>query len=209
MNARTHRAARMCARGLLAAACIGGALAGPAAARAQTQTQMASYSIDPTHTSVGFEVLHFNTSLNRARWGKPEGVIEFDRSGKSGRVDIRIDMNGVNSGVPRFDGFLRGKDFFDVEHFPSARFVGERFVFSGDKLSEVQGALTLMGRTHPLVLKAVQFNCYVSPLFKREVCGGDFEGTVQRSLYGISYGLPAIAPDHVRLWVQVEAIKLP
>ena len=73
----------------------------------------------------------------------------------------------------------------------------------------MQGQLTLMGCTHSLALKASQFNCYLDPLFKREVCGGDFEATVSRGLYGISYGLPAIAPDSVRLLVQVEAIKLP
>jgi polyisoprenoid-binding protein YceI len=71
----------------------------------------------------------------------------------------------------------------------------------------VQGKLTLMGRTHPVTLKANRFNCYQNPLFKREVCGGDFEATLQRSLWDITYGLPAIAPDSVRLLVQVEAIR--
>jgi len=55
-------------------------------------------------------------------------------------------------------------------------------------------------------LKASRFNCYDNPFFKREVCGGDFETTIQRSLWGSTYGLPGI-PDNIRLVVQVEAIK--
>jgi polyisoprenoid-binding protein YceI len=56
------------------------------------------------------------------------------------------------------------------------------------------------------VLKATRFNCFMHPALKREVCGGDFETTIQRSLWGSTYGLPGI-PDNVRLLVQVEAIK--
>jgi polyisoprenoid-binding protein YceI len=59
----------------------------------------------------------------------------------------------------------------------------------------------------PVTLKANGFNCYTNPIFKREVCGGDFETTIARSQFGINYGLPAVAPDNVRLLIQVEAIK--
>ena len=68
------------------------------------------------------------------------------------------------------------------------------------------GQFTLMGKTHPVTLKATKFNCYQNPMLKREVCGGDFETTIQRSQWGMTYGLPGI-PDNVRLLIQVEAIK--
>ncbi|MBI5717931.1 MAG: polyisoprenoid-binding protein [Burkholderiales bacterium] len=190
--------ARRTALWLAAAALVTPALAEPG-----------RYTIDPTHTFVSLEVMHFNTSLNRARWVRKEGRIEFDRAGRSGRAEITIDMASVSSGVPSFDRWMVGKELFDVGRFPTARFVGERFVFAGDKVSEVRGALTLMGQTHPLTLKATLFNCYTSPLFRREVCGGDFEATLQRSRWGLTHGLPAIAPDDVRVLVQVEAIRQP
>ena len=81
------------------------------------------------------------------------------------------------------------------------------FTFTGEKVSEISGTLTFMGKTNPITLKASNFNCYMNPMFKREVCGGDFEGTIVRSQYGVNYGLPAFAPDNVRLLVQVEAIR--
>jgi polyisoprenoid-binding protein YceI len=170
------------------------------------QAQSATYAIDPTHTFVNFEIGHFGTSINRGRWDKKEGTVQFDRAGRTGKVDITIDMNSINTGVGPFDGHLKSPDFFNTAQFPTARFVGERFVFSGDKVTEVQGSLTLMGKTHPVTLKASNFNCYLNPMFKREVCGGDFEATILRSQWGIS-GLPMVAPDNVRLLVQVETIK--
>ena len=167
----------------------------------------ATYAIDPTHTFVTFEALHFGTSTARGRFAKKEGTIEFDRAGKAGKVDITIDMASINTGVAPFDGHLKSKDFFNVAEHPVAKFVGDKFVFAGDKVSAVEGTLTLLGKSHPVTLKANLFNCYTNPIFKREVCGGDFEATIQRSQWGIGYGMPAVAPDNVRLVIQVEAIK--
>ncbi len=43
-------------------------------------------------------------------------------------------------------------------------------------------------------------------MIRREVCGGDFTTTIKRSQWGITYG-PQIAPDDVRLLIQIEAVK--
>ena len=55
-------------------------------------------------------------------------------------------------------------------------------VFDGDKVKSVSGTLTLAGQTQPVTLTASNFNCYQNPMLKREVCGGDFETTLVRSL---------------------------
>jgi len=171
------------------------------------QAEMATYGIDPTHTFANFEALHKDTSFIRGRFDRKEGSLQFDRAGKAGHAEITIEINSISTGVPALDRHLRSAAFFNAEQFPSAHFVGERFVFDGDKVSEVAGTLTLAGKTAPLTLKATNFNCYFSPLFKREVCGGDFEATLQRSQWGLTGGLPIDAPDNVRLLVQVEAIR--
>ena len=176
-------------------------------AAGSAHAQATTYNIDPSHTFASFEVTHFGTSTIRARFDKKEGTVTLDRAAKTGKVDITIDMASVNSGVAPFDGHLKGKDFFDVANFPTARFVADKFSFNGDKVSEVGGTLTLLGKTNPVTLKASNFSCYTSPMLKREVCGGDFETTLQRSQWGVVYGMPMAAPDNVRLLVQIEAVK--
>lgn len=171
------------------------------------QAQSASYAIDPTHTFVTFEISHFGTSTNRGRWDKKEGTVQFDKAGKSGKVELTIDVASINTGTAAFDRHLRGTDFFDVEKYPTAKFVADKFVFNGDKVSEVSGSLTMLGKTHPVTLKASQFNCYQNPMLKREVCGGDFETTIDRTAYGMNYGIQWGFPKDVRLVVQVEAVK--
>lgn len=183
----------------LAALALAATLAVPAHA--------ADYAVDPTHTFVTFEIDHFGTSTNRARFDKKEGSVSFDRAAKTGKVEITIDTTSVNSGTAPFDKHLQSKDILNTADFPTAKFVGDKFVFSGDKVTEVAGTLTLMGKTQPVTLKANKFNCYQSPMLKREVCGGDFETTLTRSQFGVNYGLNYGFSDSVRLVIQVEAVK--
>ena len=167
----------------------------------------ADYAIDPTHTFATFEIDHFGASVNRARFDKKEGTVQFDRAAKTGKVDISLDIASVNTGTAAFDKHLQSADIFNAAQFPKARFVSDKFVFDGDKVSEVQGQLTLVGKTQPVTLKAKQFNCFQSPVLKREVCGGDFEATIDRTAFGVNYGVDWGFPKNVRLVIQVEAVK--
>jgi polyisoprenoid-binding protein YceI len=172
-----------------------------------TAAQAADYAIDPTHTFVTFEIGHFGTTTNRGRFDKKEGTVQFDRAAKTGKVSITIDATSVNTGTTGFDKHLQSADLFDAAKFPSIKFMSDKFVFSGDKVSEIVGSLTLLGKTQPVTLKANQFNCYENPMIKREVCGGDFETTVDRTAFGMAYGVDWGFPKNVRLIVQVEAVK--
>ena len=167
----------------------------------------ADYAIDPTHTFATFEISHFGASVNRARFDKKDGTVQFDRAAKTGKVDISLDMTSVNSGTAAFDKHLQSADIFNAAQFPKARFVSDKFVFDGDKVTEVQGQLTLLGKTQPVSFKANQFACYQSPMLKREVCGGDFEATIDRTAFGVNYGVDWGFPKNVRIVLQVEAAK--
>ena len=180
-----------------------------AAAALTAQAQTATYAIDPNHTFATFEISHFGTSTNRGRFDKKSGTVQLDKAAKTGKLDITIDTSSINSGTAAFDKHLQSKDFFNAAEFPTARFVGDKFSFNGDKVSEISGNLTLLGKTNPVTLKATNFNCYINQMLKVEVCGGDFETTIVRSQYGVNWGLNFGFSDAVRLVVQAEAIKQP
>jgi polyisoprenoid-binding protein YceI len=169
--------------------------------------QSASYAVEPTHTFATFEIGHFGVSTNRGRFDKKEGKIELDKTGKAGKVEVTIDIASINTGTPGFDKHLQSADLFNATAHPTAKFVSDKFSFNGDKVTEVAGTLTLLGKTNPVVLKANNFGCYMSPMIKREVCGGDFETTIDRTAFGMNYGVDWGFPKNVRIVVQVEAIK--
>jgi polyisoprenoid-binding protein YceI len=170
------------------------------------QAESATYTIEPTHTWTTWEVKHFGTSTLRGRFDKKQGSVTIDRTAKTGHAEISIDLKSIDTGIAALDKHLSSKDFFDVEQFPEAKFVGDAFTFDGDKLTAVTGTLNLHGQTQPVTLKADGFNCYDHPMLKRQVCGGDFEATLDRAKWGISYPLGPSA-EAVHLLIQVEAIE--
>ncbi|MDP2401108.1 MAG: YceI family protein, partial [Actinomycetota bacterium] len=140
------------------------------------------------------------------RWDRKDGTVKFDKVARTGQVDITLEMASINTGTEAFDKHLRTADFFDVEKHPTARFTADRFVFNSDQLAQVVGSLTLMGKVHPLTLHAQRFGCVENPMLKREVCGGDFQAVLDRTLFGMEYGIPRGVAKEVRLTLQVEAI---
>jgi len=186
-------------RKLLIAASLGAAAAGVAA-------QPATFAVDPGHTIVTAEALHFNTSTQRIRFQAKEGTVVLDRDAKSGKADITIDLTTVSTASSALEGTLKGERMFNVAKGPTARFVGDTFTFDGNKIASVGGTLTILGKSQPVTLRAIRFNCYENGQLKREVCGGDFGATIQRSQFGLGIAANA-TPDDIPLLIQVEAIR--
>src|SRR5476651_487028 len=174
---------------------------------AAAQAETATYAIDPSHSFATWEIGHFGTSTNRGRFNKTSGSVTLDKAGKSGSLDVTVDTSSLDTGTAAFTKHVSSDEILNVAAFPTAHLVATKFVFNGDKVSEIDGTLTLMGKTNPIVLKAQNYNCYMNPMVKREVCGGDFDATIVRSQYGVTYGLNYGFPDAVHMVIQVEAVK--
>ncbi len=168
---------------------------------AQAGAEPVVYTLDPEHTLVQFELLHFGTSTIRGRFGPISGEVTLDRSAGSGAIRIAVDTKSVSTGLRVFDARIREPDLLASADFSQAVFTAEALRFNGDRLTEVSGTLNLRGIGRPLVLHALRFGC--EQRAQQQVCGGDFEGELQRSDYGINFSLPFVA-DKLRLLVQVE-----
>ena len=166
------------------------------------------HRIDPTHTFATFEIDHFGATTNRGRFDRKQGTLSFNAVDQTGQVDITFETASVSTGTPVFDAKIRSDDVLDSERFPTARFVSDRFVFEGGKLSEVRGQLTLRDQTRPVSFRTLKFNCYNNPLLGRTVCGGEFEAVIDRTEFGIDYLVRFGMPKAVRLLVQIEGVEV-
>nr|WP_281491773.1 YceI family protein [Wohlfahrtiimonas chitiniclastica] len=71
----------------------------------------------------------------------------------------------------------------------------------------LQGDLTLLGQTHPVTLTVERFNCYHSPIWQTEVCGGDFSAEIDRTQWGMDFFVDKGMSKTVNLQIQAEAVK--
>ena len=174
---------------LITLALSGALLAGLAGMTPGARAEPVAYSLDPSHSFASFELLHFDTSTLR------------------GRVQVVVDTEAASTGPGVLDARIKQDDMLTVAVHPQAFFVAERFEFDAQgNIAAVTGEFTLRGSSQPLRLVAKRFRCYLNPLFRREVCGGDFEAEFSRSSFGISHSLPFVS-DVVRLKIAVEAIR--
>lgn len=164
-----------------------------------------TYNIEPGHTYPSFEADHMGISLWRGKFTKTSGTIELDRTAKTGSVNIVVDASSVDFGHAKMNEHAKGEDMFNVTKFPNATFKG-KMKFNGDTPVAVEGEFTLMGVTKPMTLTINKFKCIQHPFFKKEACGADASAEFKRSDFGLSYGLPKMAPE-VKLAIQVEAVK--
>lgn len=199
------------AAALLAAAAVPSLAQAPAAPATPADTpELPRYTIDPTHTAVTFEAVHRGVSISRGRWTRTEGDIAFDRAAGRGRVAIAIQIGSLSTGSKAFDAWLLGPAAFDAAQHPTARFEATDFAFdaAARKPVRIAGTLTVRGQGHPVTLTTTLFDCYTSPLFRREVCGGDFEAEIDPRRWLPAAALAAAAvPERVKLLVQIEGVR--
>jgi polyisoprenoid-binding protein YceI len=167
------------------------------------------YTIDPNHTYPSFQAPHIGgISFWRGKFDRSSGTVTLDRAARTGSLNITIDTTSIDFGHEKMNTHAKSADFFDVEKFPTATYQSSSIDFDGDTPVGVHGSLTLHGVTKPVVLKIASFKCIMHPMLKREVCGADASAEIDRTDFGISYGVgQAIPTGKVTLAIQVEALK--
>jgi polyisoprenoid-binding protein YceI len=172
-----------------------------------------TYTLDPTHTYPHFAVDHLGVSTMWGRFGKTTGKFMIDRSARKASIELVVETASIDTGDnvrgsrPRArDEHLRTADFFNTQEFPQMTYKSTNVKFSGDNPSEIEGQLTLLGVSKPLVLKVDRWVCKDNPMSKKPMCGGNASGSFKRTEFGMKYGVPAVG-DEVKLFIEVEGYK--
>ena len=186
--------------GRAARACLIGALAALAAAAAAAPQ---SYRIDPDHTYPSLEFPHMGISVWRGKFTKTRGNVVLDRAARTGTVDVTVDAYSIDFGHRVMNEAATGADWLNAEMHPTLRYIGD-IRFEGDVPAAVDGKLTLLGVTRPVELRIHSFKCIRHPLFRREVCGADASGALDRAEFGMTQSTSDGA-GRITLRIQVEA----
>jgi polyisoprenoid-binding protein YceI len=165
-----------------------------------------TYVIDGKHTLPRFSYNHHGYSTQLSRFDKATGKITLDRAAKTGTVDIKIDTTSVSTGSALFNEHIQGEDFLDTAKYPTATFTSNKVKFDGDKISSIDGTLTLKGISKPVTLTVTSFLCKPHPMVKKDACGADATTIVKRSDFNMGKYVPYVG-DEVTITIPVEAIK--
>jgi polyisoprenoid-binding protein YceI len=165
------------------------------------------YKLDNTHTNAVFNIDHFQTSTNHGGFYAITGEVDYQPENKTGHLQVTIPLKALNTGVPAFDKHILSSDILNAEKYPTIVFASSKWHFADGKPTAIDGQLTMKGISRPVTLKTTKFNCYASPVFKAQVCGGDFVAQIDRTQWGVDYLGDMGMSKTVDIAIQVEGIK--
>jgi polyisoprenoid-binding protein YceI len=162
---------------------------------ASTAALATAYTVDPSHTNVGFKIPHLMISSVQGRFDKFTADFTLDEAtGKLENLNAKIDLDSINTNEPKRDDHLRSKDFFGVrgedKKLVEAKrwmtFKSTKVVVKNKKPTSVIGDLTLNGVTKPLALNVVYKGSTKDPWGNQRAV---FEATgkMSRKDYGLTW----------------------
>jgi polyisoprenoid-binding protein YceI len=112
-----------------------------------------TYTIDPSHSQVGFNVRHFFSRVP-GRFNEFEGTVTYDdKDVTKSAVDVTIKTASIYTNNERRDNHLRSADFFAADSFPTITFKSTKITPASEGKYKVDGNLTIRGITKPVTLE--------------------------------------------------------
>jgi polyisoprenoid-binding protein YceI len=178
-----------------------------AALPANASAQEAYYEFDKAHTQILFFADHLGFSKSQGEFLDYDGYFLFNRTKpEKSYVEITIKTDSIDMDHERWDNHMKSEDFFNVEKFPTMDFRSTGIEVLSDSTADITGDLTILGITAPVVLHTVFNKAGRHPFNQKYVAGFSAHTTVDRSVYGMTYGVPMIGDD-VELRIEVEGIR--
>ncbi len=168
-----------------------------------------TYKVDPSHSSVGFEVRHMGIATVRGAFRSFEGTI--DTSGETPILKGEVDVDSIDTGDENRDGHLKSPEFFDTERHPSISFHTTAIDSADDDTVRLAGEITIKGTTKPIELSGTAAEGGTDP-WGNERIGFEVEGVIDRREFDLKWNqtLPngnLLVSNQVKLLVSVSAVK--
>jgi polyisoprenoid-binding protein YceI len=168
-----------------------------------------TYTVDPSHSNVGFEVRHMGIATVRGAFRNFQGTL--DATGDVPVLEGTVEVASIDTGARDRDTHLLSPEFFDAETNPEIRFrsaAGDQIV---DGSLHLTGEITIKGVSRPIELTGTVADGGTDP-WGNERVGLELEGVIDRRDFGLTWNqtLPngnLLVSNNVKLLVSASAVR--
>ena len=170
------------------------------------------YTLDPSHTTIGFVARHAMVTNVKGSFKDFEGTLHLDGSDPSkSTASIDVKMESVETGSADRDGHLKSADFFKTDEFPTMTFRSTKAEALGGDDYRITGELSILGITKPLTID-LEFNGAATDPFGNQRVGFEGKAQITRSEWGLSWNAAletggVLVSDKIKLVFDISAIK--
>jgi polyisoprenoid-binding protein YceI len=171
-----------------------------------------TYTLDPTHTRIGFLAPHAMVTKVRGAFNEFEGTAIVDGNNPANSsVRVTIDAASIDTRNAQRDEHLRTNDFLALEQYPQITFVSTDIRRVDETTFEVTGDLTIKDVTNQVTVP-FEFEGASQDPFGNQRIGFDGSVTISRKDYGITWNAAletggVLVSDKIVLEFEVSAIK--
>ncbi len=161
-----------------------------------------TYALDAGHTLVKWNVSHFGFNDYFGLFGNITGTITMDPANIEATTfeimipvaEVTVASDGLKNHLLRAGKDGAAPDFFGPEP-GMAKFTSTSVTKTGATSANVQGDLTLNGKTGPVMMAVDFVGAGANPMNKKETVGFHARAMMDRTQWGINYGVPMVSKD--------------
>ena len=148
-------------------------------------------------------VSHLRYSWSIFRFDRASGTLVWDPANIArSTLSVQVKIESITSNVKDFASQLAGDKFLNAPRFPEATFVSSAFRPTDATSGQVDGQLTLMGKTRPVTFD-VELIGAGKGFADRPRIGVSARGTINP----VDFGLPPLFGDAIEIVIDVEFQK--
>lgn len=170
------------------------------------------WNIDTSHSAISFSVRHMVFAKVRGRFGAFRGALRLDPTDLTrGSVEVEVDAASIDTGVGDRDKHLRSADFFDVEQFPTLRFVSTRLERAAGDRYRLHGTLSIRDVSREVVLD-VEYGGQAKDPWGNLRAGFTASTSLDRREFGLKWNQAleaggVLVGERVEIEIEVQAVQ--
>jgi polyisoprenoid-binding protein YceI len=168
------------------------------------------WTVDASHTNVGFTVRHLMVSKVRGRFGTFDGVVTIADNPLESTVQATVDTTSITTNDEGRDQHLRSADFFDIENHPTMTLRSTGVEQRGSDFL-LRADLTIRGTTRPVELD-LEFDGVEKDPWGGTRAGFTASTEISRKDFGLEWNAAletggVVVGDKVKILIEAELIK--
>jgi polyisoprenoid-binding protein YceI len=170
------------------------------------------WSIDQSHSKIGFKVKHLMISNVLGNFREFEGQITtYGNDFSTAAISVSLNSASVDTEIADRDTHLKSADFFDAVNFPKITFESENVKGKEDEIFELTGTLDIKGVKKQVVL-SVEFGGLMTDPWGNVKAGFSVTGKINRKDWGLNWNATleaggVLVSEEVKINCDIELVK--